>query len=233
MGCWSESCALSGVEIRHDERTYAALIRDEGESLTPRFITPLIEGTYDDYGGIDLTEVNEQFGLQKGEHWSLTRCEETETLGSIPVYFDAEMVDSLVNLDLTFPFVWSRNERFQVETRSEKYDIILEGMRQDIETMITDRTTGEIRLYSFDWNNTNFHSSLLAYVIEQVHQGKENFDNFLMAYRRTLILVDGLFSLRKGIAPNIMGPQHGGQEMLNAFLRMTMERNNKLLEYHD
>mgnify|MGYP000026455675 CR=1 FL=1 len=72
MGCWSESCALSGLEISDGTDAYAVILKpNKYERSKYDICVPPIKGTYDDYGGLVLLESNEQYNLVKGETFTL------------------------------------------------------------------------------------------------------------------------------------------------------------------
>ncbi|MBO6507365.1 MAG: hypothetical protein JJ979_02580 [Roseibium sp.] len=58
MGCWSESCALSGMELDDGRDIYLATMEPADFSSEVTVIVPPTRGVYDDYGGITLSEDN-------------------------------------------------------------------------------------------------------------------------------------------------------------------------------
>ncbi|QIG66030.1 hypothetical protein phiOC_p388 [Ochrobactrum phage vB_OspM_OC] len=71
MGCWSESCSISGMEIRHGDEclvAYASFTYEDSFYFPFRLNTPFFFGEYDDYGGVDLLEDYEPYGFKKGDN---------------------------------------------------------------------------------------------------------------------------------------------------------------------
>ncbi len=71
MGCWYETCGFSGLPIENGDPVYYMVIRKTERSVDPSEIyypfdlwTPvsiLAKGTYDDYGGVNMEKLQEDF----------------------------------------------------------------------------------------------------------------------------------------------------------------------------
>jgi len=112
MGCWSESCAVTGMEIRYDNRVYVAMVNSEGYNSQQIIVIPPVLGIYD-YGGIELLENNTEFGLVKGDAWQPREIE-----GSDPIYIDAVILeDVLPTISKEFPYAYNEtNEPISIDT---------------------------------------------------------------------------------------------------------------------
>jgi hypothetical protein len=64
MGCWNETCGVTNLPISYNDEVYFGVIRKNPSDRRPFFyafdlympVTPLIEGKYDDYGGVTMSD---------------------------------------------------------------------------------------------------------------------------------------------------------------------------------
>lgn len=256
MGCWSEACALSGIEITDGLEVYVALVvPSDGYNNSGQWdlSMPPIKGKYDDYGGLDLLE-DTPYGPKNGENWR----PENEIQGAkpkdgLPIYIDAELFESLENLPREFPYFGTHiNGKYEmikgVKTIGQARDLFLKDVRAAIAKSIEkknkwDSLKGKPDVDRSILYNQPIHEllgypesgSILVgashYLTERIEQGQTDFEEFLKFFGRAYVLFSAQFELRKLVAPGIRGPQQGGDPALIQFtkevLRLSEERKRK------
>lgn len=207
MGCWSESCGLSGLEIRNGDDIYLATLKPS--KYYPQsydFVMPPLKGTYDDYGGIDLTEDYPfgPFNLKIGDNYSPGLLDARD--GYIVA---ASVFEFLPSLELEFSYgdrpktVGEANQRLQ--KRLEKY----------FSTSIDERNYfGSDGLYNLisGGEGADFLNPLLLL--------EEYGAVFIPFFCRARMLRHAAAELRKSIYPSSCNaPQHNGEQALIPFYK--------------
>lgn len=223
MGCWSESCAVSGLEIPHNAKIYVALVAESRYGNDLELTVPPIAGTYDDYGGLDLTETFTSLGLKEGENWEVR-----EDKRGAPVYIDAEVFDYLLNIEKEFAYKGPK-------TIGGSLDELVTTLREKIEAM-----RGLERYSDPEW--FKIHSELDRYLghnstamegarekLDRILYKKDDgrteeevnaqIEEFILLFRRSYVFNVAQRELRKRFVPKVKGPQHGGGEALLGFYR--------------
>lgn len=121
MGSWSESCGLSGIEIGEGEYAYVAFLgapkyKDTfgAESLF-EMRTPLLRGTYNDYGYLHVEDdegvialFNHLSGLSLKNGDDFEDRDDHAVEGLDRYWIRADVFDSLANLKPEFPYYGKR-----------------------------------------------------------------------------------------------------------------------------
>lgn len=228
MGCWSESCVLSGLEISSGTPVYGLKMRrnDSGGWVV---YTPLLEGTYDDYGGIDLTRSESYLGYESGNNVELGASSFSHS-----VFVRQDVYDIGKGLPVEFPYV--RNPEtgkgelregltvFQrMEAWRERTVRGLDEIRKEVEL----RGSSDVRPMSmverFIYDNFNRGELLphVGWISEYLRESLHGYNFDVMegidGYCRLATLFSMGTELRKLIRPGIVGPQHGGEQALLSF----------------
>lgn len=223
MGCWSESCALSGLEIQMgEENVYVALLAKSkyGEAMYD-IVVPPVKGTYDDYGGIDLEEDCFLLGLKKGDNWRpMEDDEDGNAPKGEPVYISGAVFDFLPNL--------LREFYYHGATLEEAYEYHLSEVREKIEEsrktfeMLADASENEDSRNQFRSIQVSMAFGLSNSVLpsaSKLYQDLNGGDDseFFKFYKRAFMLQCAQMELRKLVVPGVRGPQHCGEVALNQF----------------
>lgn len=234
MGCWSESCAISGMEIGDGDEMYMAyVVPHKYEKGTWVINKPPMRCTYGDYGNGFLIEDAPLVGLKVGDELS-DRNEDNDQEGhewGLPIYFKAEVFDFLPQLKPEFSF----ND---VKTLEDTYNAMRERGRKAVEERLTmfkeaafkgtddqDKVDELIKVYT----STTIIRELFGYGSDAcmvdaadeydrfINDPSLNEEDFWTAYRRAFILKCAYEELRKAMSPRIRGPQHSGEVALRQF----------------
>lgn len=129
MGSWSESCGFSGIEIGEDERALVAFLGKpkysefNGETHY-EFRTPLIRGTYNDYGYLRVDEdegvlalFNHLTGLSLKNGDDFCGCD--HAVSELDRYWIRQDVfDALPALTQEFAYVYQRETKGSVKVKN-------------------------------------------------------------------------------------------------------------------
>ncbi|MBD9511556.1 hypothetical protein IB265_32900 [Ensifer sp. ENS10] len=225
MGCWNESCAISGIDIPHKTKIYVALIGNERFGNDMAIFVPPVLGAYDDYGGVDLLEDSPLFGLKKGDNWR-----PREDKRGHPVYLDAEVFDFLTSLKIqwsidgkTLGDAITKHEKVIRET-VEKLKPLQRYEDKDYWKTMMDLDRLLQRRETFDDAKQVFEEIL--YVKKGETRDEEATDAkieaFITCWKRAFIMNQAQHELRKKIVPEVKGPQHGGAPALIQFYTMVL-----------
>lgn len=206
MGCWSESCALSGLEVMLGEKdVYVALIQPNKYRDTAlwEIVVPPIKGTYDDYGGINLTEDAVLFDLHKGDNWRPWNDDRGQ-----PIYINGLVFDSLPQLEREFDW--------KGKTLEDAFQVHIEELKEkqlDVDALIkvSKHTAIVDQFIDLLFSVTN------SIIVNGSALYKKNDPNFWKFYKRAYMLQYAQFELRKLCVPKIGGPQHNGERALKQF----------------
>lgn len=251
MGCWSESCALSGMEISDGDTVYVALVipsRSYGHSYNWILKTPPVKGTYDDYGGVNLTEDTPN-GPKSGENWRPdNEIQGATAQQGLPVYFDAELFEYLENLENEFPYHWTRKGNVMVSnvnTIGMRRDLHVQDIRDAINETLENKkkyeelSNGPAKGFSIVYERP-LHEVFVSsedrgvldgaenFILDRIESGQTDFEEFLKFYGRAYVLTCAQHELRKQIVPGTYGPQHGGADALLQFSKEV----SRLTEIH-
>lgn len=224
MGCWSESCAVSGVEIRNGAQIYAMTWQQiYGDEYM--ISVPPVVGTYDDYGGIDLTEDLPEFGFKKGENWRLAEDERGEHM-----LVDAAVFDFLSSLEPEFTYgdrpktigeMWERH-RAELVTVLEQWIAIRDGDGDEMKKAVSMlRSEGRT---VFGYSDGVMKGAPIVFQ-EAVEAGGsiESLTPLIEAYGRAMVICRAMIELRKKPTFGTSnGPQHGGEQALIPFYTFTL-----------
>ncbi|PZR92024.1 MAG: hypothetical protein DI537_14455 [Stutzerimonas stutzeri] len=220
MGCWSESCAISGLEIGYGDKLYTLTVGQlYGE---PAIHVPPVLGTYDDYGGADLLEDLVAWGRKTGDNW----CPIDDKKGQ-PMYVAAEVFDFLPSLEVEF-------QRDDIKTIDDKWRKHRRGIVQHIEESIRRREKfgknaeffrGLMNLHQAFGYTDRVVIGATRWFEQRIFKGASlaELEAPLDLYGRAYILLYAFRELRKAPAAGARGPQHGGSQALLPFYRKVIE----------
>lgn len=215
MGCWSESCALSGLEIMLGEKnTYVALLAPSkyGEPMHDILVPP-VKGTYDDYGGIDLDEDCFVLNLKAGDNWRPM----DEEVGA-PIYLNGTVFDFLPSIQKEF--------NYHGATLAESYEYHLSDVQKKIDEnkalfqALADASPNAAEQFrsikvSMAFGLSNSVWPKASHYYEEL-QGADDTE-FFKFYKRAFMLQCAQMELRKLCIPGVRGPQHCGEIALKQF----------------
>lgn len=242
MGCWSEACGFSGMEIPEHTPTYVVLVKPHkyNEGWVPT--VPPTKGLYNDYGGIELLEDNSLFGLVKGETWDCTDDKRGQ-----PVYIHADVFEWLPNIRPEFPSVFLEGKSQNAATIGIMRDLYLADWKRQmqertdfVDSLGEEDPTGSLArsgvklMHLYLGNIFGVSEGLLdgaAKIVEAKLDAREtNLDEFWEFYGRCYTYIRGQGELRKLIVPGFRGPQHGGEQALVPFYRHVLDLSMKRIE---
>lgn len=208
MGCWSESCALSGLEIMMgEEDVYVALMTPSKYGKNEwDIVVPPVKGTYDDYGGIDLTEDVPYYNLVKGDNWR-----PREDGRGQPVYFNGAVFDSLASLEREFAY----NGRTIGEAFAYHVSELMEDAKE-VDDLVQElgsevaKALADIKMSRVFRNDGPLEDAV--HLFRNVPR-----EEFIKLYKRAFILSCAQRELRKLVVPGVSGPQHNGETALKQF----------------
>lgn len=209
MGCWSESCGVSGMEIPDNARCYMlTLVPDKYDKHTYRMGIPPVLGTYDDYGGLDLLENCPALNLKIGDNWRPEREDK--------FMIDAQVFDFLSTLEPDFTY---GDRPKTVGEAAERW--MADAHKQIKEYREADGVSKLTKSFAL--------SDMFGSVTERPLAGIIDFesitDEFVTLYGRCLVLWRGMSELRKTLAPTcVWGPQHGGAQALIPFYEFVLKQ---------
>lgn len=221
MGCWSESCAISGMEIPDGARIYIALVGSSryGDGLD--LIVPPVLGNYDDYGGLDLLEGFELLGLKKGENWR-----PRDDRRGRPVYMDADVYEFMAGMEPEFTYNRPKTIGGMIDKTEAELREAIKGLRsverfeegyfkaiQPLEKIISHSRD------AFGDARQILEEILFKKKGESRDEAKVDLliEEFITMFRRATIYNMGQIELRKTFVPEVRGPQHGGVQALIPF----------------
>lgn len=236
MGCWSESCVISGLPIyEYDEVYVATLIKPKFRNIDWVISLPPIKGLYDDYGGIKLLESNKQFKLVSGEDFEITAIRE---LGQ-PVYIAASVFELLKELKMEFPFLNSKKVK-DLGDFANNYILFLQEqldkkiVKAETNPIIFTKSGKDIIFKNYYLAEIFGHDDIQAdcckHIQEKLDINDKDFSDFFEFYKRAILLVRGSFELRRALVPTIRGPQHGGENALYQLYNHVFSVINERLE---
>jgi hypothetical protein len=221
MGCWSESCGVSGMEIPSGNQCYLATIAPSkyGE-VDWCFVTPPVKGTYDDYGGIDLLEDVPYLNLKKGDNYSPEDAQK--------YFIDAQVFEMLGTLKPEYSYDGSQT----LAEATSKYIKAIENWeneRKSLENEVVNNEYAKFRLEMHEqklYNVLGSGSNSLFQNAEKLI--KEHGINFLAFYERSYLLGYAIRELRKRFVPSSgNSPQHGGEQALIPFYSFVLKEAKK------
>lgn len=161
MGCWSENCALSGLEIRSGDEIYYAIMtpsKSYGDHMVANFIAPPLRGVYDYYGGCTLSEPYKPMKLKKGDTLVSGCSGDAENLRFI---INAQVFDSLESITPDFAYDYATKKSFK--TIGEALDNTMAKLKRRSHIS---RCLFKIRFYFLElkklwqWNVSSRHSAV-------------------------------------------------------------------------
>lgn len=259
MGSWSESCGFSGIEIGEGEEAFVAFLgtaKYRGESFGGSTFfemrSPLLKGTYNDYGYLNVQDdegvvalFNHMTGLslQNGEDFQDRDAHAIEGLNRY--WIRRDVFDSLLSLKPDFPYHYSRKTNKSIKFKKigdgiELFDkefqaalIEQEEIKKVWEQVMAvgyDKVPNEVRqlLHSRPLNELIGHSDTAInwfdlFAPEAPIAGVTT-EDVMTVYRRHRILRYAASELRKKFVPSERGgPQHGGEEASCQFARAILK----------
>lgn len=211
MGCWSESCGLSGLEIREGVECYLAVLAPNGFDIDVNarnfdFVVPPIHGTYDEYGGLNLLEDYpfSPFCLKKGDNFRPKLCD--------ALFIDASVFHFVRRLEPEMTFDPS------VKTLT---DIELEAThRVRVRIQQNNETKPAKRPFLPLWFDVLSRSESGGNLRDAMRLFEDYSESPLPFYGRCVLLYNAYGELRKKMVPSsCRSPQHGGAQALIPFYR--------------
>lgn len=220
MGCWSENCGLSGLEIRPGDKIYYAGMtpsKTYGDQGVYDFLTPPLYGEYDDYGGVKLLEYYKPLKLKEGDTYTKGCAGGAKDLRFI---VRAEIYDMLGTLKPDFAPDRETGKYFKtIKEALEKEE------KQIVEVLpFIDKQFELLEKFGVEQGRRLYH------VLDGISMGgggrprlldsrellKKYKKDFIPFYRRYHQLTWGAGELRKQITPwyILFSPQHGGDNNL-------------------
>lgn len=235
MGCWSESCALSGVEIGHGDACYvAAFTKEPGDRFNGQtFAVPPLKGFYDDYGGLEKMEGSAIWGIEPGGELDRDAIYE---LGQ-PIYIAASVFDRMGELVPDWCYdgintLADANARLaeKLRTYAQKLKSI-EPDQGDIDTYGEElaRTVARSRrFFGTRLRDECFRSypSMMKNDAQQfadLVDSNGDVEDFIKHYLRAAMLKRLESELRHRLVSGVSGPQHGGDEALIQLCKIRIE----------
>lgn len=254
MGSWSESCGFSGIEIGEGE---AALVAFLGKPKYAEFNaethyelrTPLIRGTYNDYGYLTVAEdegvlalFNHLSGLSLKNGDDFSGCGEHFVKGLDRYWIRQDVFDTLGALKQDFPYFYDRAAQKSVKVKdigayTDKHlDVVRGAVAQATEARakweeladsLKDLPSGERFRLIKSAGGLHFreafgygHSGLDWFSLFNEPPEGITSDALIEAYRRHFLLTYAAVELRKKFVPSEKGgPQHGGEQASCQFAR--------------
>jgi hypothetical protein len=223
MGCWSESCAVSGLEIPHNAKIYVAMVGESRYGRDVEVNVPPVAGTYDDYGGLDLTETLTSLDLKTGENWA-----PRDDKRGMPVYIDAEVFDFLPSIELEFSYKGPKTIGESLEVNVTKLRDIIARLRPltPYKDEAYYKTISEldrvIGYHTEAFADAKDKLSRILFKKDDTRTTEEidaQIEEFITLYSRAFIFNRAQHELRKRFVPEVKGPQHAGSDALIAFYR--------------
>lgn len=213
MGCWSESCALSGLEIMLGESgVYVAMLKPSKYGDGMEISIPPVKGKYDDYGGIDLEEDCPLLELVTGENW---RPREDEFLKfGRPVYINGAVFESLPQL--------KKEMNWRGATIAEGYqhhkDELEKQVKENMELLSEFMDDPAVTAYRDLKMSMLFGSANSVWPLARtLYKAGEDNSYFYKMHERAYVLQLAQHELRKLVVPGVGGPQHSGEVALRQF----------------
>lgn len=216
MGCWSERCALTGLEISAGDAAYLAVIDPRFDTYDGHMIlVPPVKGTYDDYGGLVLTEDVPLLGMRAGAAY--TPAEDGETV----VFFNAQVFEAIEKLQPESTFT-SPTVGHEVDQGLTKLRTGVEDLRsQDLDPAILAMKLERHFSWPPEWR------SAASKLVELIEQG-DDLEPFYLLARRVKLMKSAEQELRRPISPIRVGPQHGGEAAQRQISKLALD----ILEGH-
>lgn len=240
MGCWSESCAISGLEIgAYDEALVMVLEKDdsdyEGHGPFSRYkpVTPLVWGKYSDYGDIEdvntcdplyftawLEKARRDLDPDENDHMSFMskfywiRKDVWEHLDNIPHEFSygdrAKTVGESIQRLRDEANNYVTEKRKKIDNRNGKDP---QSHEELIEDLMWDMQFDR-NLLGLTYDHGNIASTLKNAFSNAIKDNdQDQIQNIIEAAMRVVKLNMVCYELRKIVAPSTKtGPQHGGYE---------------------
>ena len=240
VGSWSESCALSGMEISEQDDCYVVLMRPHPYTHHQWVIAvPPIKGRYDDYGSIQVLDPESYRALFKvPEHWTPRdglqhEEEEEEEKEHAALWIHATAMDTLSDLvrDYSETKNGTVNDDFVSHLRSAEKKVS-EAMEKRARMASLEVDPVLAKLLNKVWRDEleqvyredGVFPDMFNFVDQAIRHGRD-LDDLNEAYRRCFVLVVGASELRKALHPSNyrIGPQHGGEKALLQFYEKVLE----------
>lgn len=225
MGCWSESCCLSGMEIGYNREAYAGLLTPNTyRSGAWMFVQLPMLGTYDDYGGLTLAEDVPSLDLKAGDRWSPRDYHSGNPRAGV-FFVDREVFDYLRAVEHDFVRNGLRTVGDSVTSLSERVRRLGAHLSMPVPDYTTDpnafrnwfQTKDELRAH---WLLDDVDGPIKDSALRLAEDAKEPamLEEFVRGYSRVMTVWLAARELRKEIAPvPYGGPQHGGADALIPF----------------
>lgn len=245
MGSWSESCGFSGIEISEGEAALVAFLGKpkyaefNGETHF-EFRTPLIRGTYNDYGYLRVADdegilalFNHLTGLSLKNGDDFADRDGHAVAGLDRFWIRQDVFDGLPNLKQEFPYVYRRETKDSVKVKNigEAASFHLGDLSAACNKMtalhdkwnavqLSGEETPEQRMEFAMLMSERPITEVLGYRLggidwrELFNKRPEGvfFDDLIEAYRRYYIIGWAASELRKKFVPSEKGgPQHSGE----------------------
>ncbi|MCE6958057.1 hypothetical protein LAZ40_03175 [Cereibacter sphaeroides] len=228
MGSWTESCALSGLEIRRGDACVLLIIEKEPvEFFGHEILKEPIHGVYDDAGGLQVTrsclkpklEVGDWFGSQRVRSNRIAWIHGciASRLETLPCPGEARSIGAHVDERIT-------RIRDILATLPERKEDVGDGWvpstRDDLLAMMSIQKIVHDQLvfaqgYDFIAAKRSCDPDAVERLLDRCREG--------------WIIKTAEVALRRKISPDIPRPQDGGLEAARAFARMTLEAAEAML----
>lgn len=238
MGSSSESCALSGLEIRDGDEAILVLLYPKPLEIDGFKLTaPPMRGIYSGYGSLVLAE--DARGLNGKMHRAGDDLTPPNGSACAPAWLHARIYDGLA--ELPHPErpatlgEWFDNHAGKIRAA---VDVEPDGPLVDVplgkEPDENLRMTRSDFRTAIDLQRTVMHDGigyLMSYDLFHARRsGVSAFASMLEDYRKGWILKAAEIALRKRIVPGIVGPQDGGLETSRAFAALHLRVADSMME---
>lgn len=247
MGCWSESCAISGLEIGCNDEAVVMLLRPVSEKSYDEFgafsrFVPVCSptyGTYSDYG--DFEEDNDSDskyfldGLEKARRIYDPETEHHMNYMSQMWWVRKDVWDFCDTLPLEFSY--GDRPKTVGEAVSRQKEKIMDYVREQKEILAEPNEDQKLRrlfrmissardLFGLGYLDGRLVNSLKQELDDSIEAGNdEAIGNVVEAVSRLLKVTCMCYELRRVVCPSTrIGPQHGGYDAISLLATFTLTK---------
>lgn len=245
MGCWSESCIISGLEIRHTDPCGMVYITSQTDYMgrpEANFKTPIVWGKYNDYGDLEdiqnidkyvatgMFHIIKEHGEDKLSPVFLSKIKKDDDTFprkpiAWPVFIHRAAFEALETIPSDSGWTFPNSDGTVGDYTNKSIEKFKEGFSEYLGTFLeSEESTEESRLKKLmkqfvnsDWHRHLKSSWSLAAFRDSDFDITQDVDFLLGLLRDEKLVTSGMADLRKGIPMHFHGPQHGGGEALLKF----------------
>lgn len=202
MGCWSENCALSGLEILCYP-CRVSVLDESGKHLFPYML-----GEYDSYGRVDLLEDYPEFGLKNGDSFSPIEYGK-------PIYIDEEVFQFVGSLEPEFSMSGEKTINKDTDNIFDEYQEAKMSLKI-ANTLLSQNIPDDLR------ETIEFRKLGIPFMDDYVSGPPSKWTN-LDHCKNVFKLYRSFGELRKSFNGRFNTPQHGGLQALIPFYEKILE----------